>query len=127
MTINTDVSVGTVNSSQNATTASVTLASIFGFGMIGLFFRRRILEKGRLLLMLFLMIVGGGLAVSVTACNTTNLTPNAVLSTPAGTYAVTVSAEQVGTQTINLANGPVQISGSENQVSLPFYVNVTVQ
>ncbi len=126
VTINTDVSAGTTTSSQNAAIASITLASIFGFGMIGLFFRRKVFEKGRLLLMVFLMIVGGALAASLTACNTTNLTPNAVLSTPAGTYAVTVSAQQVGTQTINLATGPVQIYGSENQVSLPFYINVTV-
>ena len=113
---------------SSETVHAITLASVFGFGMIGLFFRRRAFEKGRLLLMLFLMVVGGALAVSVTACNTTNLAPNAILSSPAGTYAVTVSAEQVGTQTINLGGGNlVQIYGSENQVSVPFYVNVTVQ
>ncbi len=127
VTISTDVSTGTTTSSRNAAAASITLASVFGFGMIGLFFRRRAFAKTRLLLMAFLMIVAGALAVSITACNTTNLAPNAVLSTPAGTYAVTVSAQQVGTQTINLATGPVQIYGSQNQVSLPFFINVTVQ
>ncbi len=127
VTISTDVTTGTTTSSRYSAVASVTLASIFGFGMIGLFFRRKAFENARLLLMVILMVVGGALAVSLTACNTTNLAPNAVLGTPTGTYAVTVSAVQVGTQTINLANGPVQIYGSQNQVSLPFYINVTVQ
>jgi hypothetical protein len=126
LTINTDVSVGTTTS-QNAAAASVTLAALFGFGTLGLFFRRKIFRKGRMLLMVFLMVVAGALAISLTACNTTNLTPNAILATPSGTYAVTVSAEQVGTQTIVLATGPVQIYGSEDQVSFPFYLNVTVQ
>ena len=126
MTINTDVSVGTTTS-QNAAVASVTLAAIFGFGTIGLFFRRKIFLKSRVLLMVFLMIVGGAFAISLTACNTTNLTPNADLTSPTGTYAVTVTAEQVGSQVINLPTGPVTIAGSENQVTVPFYVNVTVQ
>jgi hypothetical protein len=126
MTINTSVSVGTTTS-QNAAVSSVTLAAIFGFGMIGLFFRRKIFLKGRVLLMVFLMIVAGAFAISLTACNTTNLTPGADLISPAGTYAVTVTAEQVGSQVINLPTGPVTIAGSENQVSVPFYVNVTVQ
>jgi hypothetical protein len=77
--------------------------------------------------MVILMIFGGTLAVSITACNTTNLAPNAALSTPAGTYAVTITAQQVGAQSISLPTGPVQIYGSQNQVSLPFYINVTIQ
>jgi hypothetical protein len=137
ITINTDVSAGTTTS-QNAAAASVTLASIFGLGMIGLFFRRRAFEKWRRLMMVLLMIVGGALSVSLTACNTANLTPLAQLTTPAGTYAVSITASQVGTQCVPLA-GPgsncttpsggsgVLVYGSQNQVSLPYYVNVTVQ
>jgi hypothetical protein len=137
ITINTDVSAGTTTS-QNAVAASVTLASIFGLGMIGLFFRRRAFEKWRRLMMVLLMIVGGALSVSLTACNTANLTPLAQLTTPAGTYAVSITASQVGTQCVPLA-GPgsncttpsggsgVLVYGSQNQVSLPYYVNVTVQ
>ena len=49
VTFYTDVTAGTTTS-QNARTTSVTLAAIFGFGMIGLFFRRKTFEKGRLLL-----------------------------------------------------------------------------
>ena len=126
VTINTNVTVGTTTS-QNVAATTVTLASMFGLGMFGLFFRRKAFEKGRYFLMVFLFIVGGALAASITACSTTNLTPLAQLSTPAGTYAVTVTAQQVGTQTISLPTGPVQIYGSQNQVSLPFYINLTVQ
>ena len=74
VTFYTDVTAGTTTS-QNARTTSVTLAAIFGFGMMGLFFRRKTFEKGRLMLMVLLMVVGGALAVSVTACNTTTLNP----------------------------------------------------
>lgn len=137
LTINTDVSVGTTTS-QNATAASVTLASIFGLGMIGLFFRRKAFQKGRWLLMLVLIVVGGSLAITLTACNTTNLTPLSTLSTPAGTYPVSITAVQVGTQCVP-QTGPgtncttpsggtgVLTYGSNNQVSLPYYINVTVQ
>ena len=57
MTFYTDVTAGTT-ASQNARVTSVALGAIFGFGMIGLFFRRKTFEKERLLLMVFLMIVG---------------------------------------------------------------------
>ncbi|MGB8028119.1 MAG: hypothetical protein WCF30_00515 [Terracidiphilus sp.] len=142
VTFYTDVTAGTTIS-QNARTTSVTLAAIFGFGMIGLFFRRRTFEKGRLLLMLFLMIVGGALAVSVTACNTTTLAPLATLNTPAGTYPVTITADEVGSLCVSepggagdncivpgsgsTSNNGIQVYGTQNQVSIPFYVNVTVQ
>jgi hypothetical protein len=127
VTINTDITVGTTTASRVAGAVSVTLAAIYGFGMLGLFFRRRAFEKKRLFMMVVLMIVGGVLAGSLTACSTTNLSPQAKLATPSGTYAVTITAEQVGSQTINLANGSVEIYGSQNQVSLPFYINLTVQ
>jgi len=111
--------------------------------MIGLFFRRKAFEKGRLLMMVLLMIVGGALAVSITACNTTTLTSGASLSTPSGTYPVTITADEVGTLCVSssgnqgdncivpgsgaTSNNGQLIYGSQNQVSLPFYVNVTVQ
>jgi hypothetical protein len=127
VTINTNIAVGTSTASRVAGGASIAFAAIYGVGMLGLFFRRRAFEKQRLLTMVVLMIAGAVLAGSLTACSTTNLSPQVKLATPAGTYAVTITAQQVGSQTINLANGPVQVYGSQNQVSLPFYVNVTVQ
>ena len=142
VTFYTDVTAGTTTS-QNARTATVTLAAIFSFGMFGLFFRRRAFEKGRLLLMLFLMIVGSALAVSVTACNTTTLAPLAALNTPTGTYPVTITADEVGTLCVSepggsgdncivpgsgsTSNNGIKVYGTQNQVSIPFYINVTVQ
>lgn len=142
VTLYTDVTAGTTTS-QNVRNTTVTLAAIFGFGMIGLFFRRKSFEKGRRLLMVFLMIAGGALAVGITACNTTVLTPEASLSTPAGTYAVTITADEVGSLCVSepggagdncivpgsgaTSNNGIKVYGTENQVSIPFYINVTVQ
>jgi len=125
VTIDTNVPVGTT--SQIAPRMPITLAVLFGFGMIGLFFRRRAAEKARLLLMLFMVILSGALGVSLTACSTTKLSPASILTTPSGTYAVTVTAQQVGSQVITLPTGPITIYGSQNQVSLPFTLNVTVK
>jgi sugar lactone lactonase YvrE len=137
MTINTDVTVGTTTS-RNVTATSVTLAGIFGFGMLGLFVRRKAFEKGRLLLMVVLMVIAPALAVSITACSTTNLLPQTELASPAGSYAVTVTAQQVGDQCepsgplgsncTTTSGGPGQLAhGTNNPVSLPFTVNVMVQ
>jgi hypothetical protein len=138
LTINTNVSNG-IATSQNASPAAIALASIFGFGMVGLFFRRRTFRKAGRLLMFVLLIAGGALAVGLTSCSTTNLTPQAQLATPAGTYAVGITAAQVGTQCIpqtTPATIPCTTSsgtqgqtvyGSNNQVSLPYYINLTVQ
>jgi hypothetical protein len=142
VTFYTDVSAGT-GTSMIARTSSVALAAIFGFGMIGLFFRRKAFEKARLMMLVFLMIVGTALAFSVTACNTTTLGSQASLATPAGTYAVTITADEVGTLCVSspgaagdncivpgsgaTTNNGILVYGSQNQVSLPFYVNLTVQ
>ncbi len=142
VTFYTDVTAGTTTS-QNARTASVTLAAIFGFGMMGLFFRRKTFAKGRLLLMVFLMIAGSALAVSITACNTTTLAPLASLNTPAGTYPVTITADETGSLCVSEPGGAgdncivpgsgsptnngIKVYGTQNQVSIPFYINVTVQ
>ena len=56
VTIYTNVTSGTTVS-RNAGVAAVTLASIFGLGMIGLFFRRREFQKGGTMLMVFLAMV----------------------------------------------------------------------
>jgi len=139
MTINTNVTVGTTTTASKSTTATtVTLATIFGFGMLGLFFRRRSFEKGRQLLMVFLVALSVALAVSVTACSTTNLTPLSVLKSPSGSYAVTVTAQQVGNQCVSTlpanancttsSGGPGQlVHATNNPVSLPFFINVSVQ
>jgi sugar lactone lactonase YvrE len=142
LTVYSNVSAGT-SVSKNAIGAPMTLAAIFGFGVIGLFVRRRAFEKGRMLLMVFLMIVGGGLALSITACSTTTLSSGTVLNTPSGSYQMTVTATEVGTLCSpsqggagdncivpgsgSTSNNGILVYGSGNQISLPFYVNVTVQ
>jgi len=126
VTVNTNVAVGTTTS-QLVRSTPVALAAMFGFGMIGLFFRRKAAQRARLFLMLCMVVLSGALAVSLTACSTTNLSPASVLTTPKGSYAVTVTAQQVGSQVITLPTGPITIYGSQNQVSLPYSINVTVQ
>ncbi len=138
LTINTNVTVGTTTTSQNASSASVTLASLFGIGMIGLFVRRRAFEKARRFMMFVLMVVAGALAVTLSACNTSNLSGLAQITTPPGTYAVNVTASQVGTQCVPQVGGSTNcttasggtgklVAGSNNNVSLPYHINLTVQ
>jgi hypothetical protein len=128
LTINTNVAVGT--SAQVARSVPISFAAIFGFGMVGLCFRRRMGKRWQMLVMLFMVIVSGGLAASLTACSTINLSPASVLTTPVSgstPYSVIITAQQVGTQLVTNADGSTtQIYGSENQVSLPFTINVTV-
>jgi len=118
--------------------AAVSVAAIFGFGQVGLFFRRRSFQKSRTYFTIFLTVIAGALAVAVTACSTTNLSPEAKLSSPAGSYAVTITADEVGSQcisdTVSDSNCTTSCGGqgilvydSQNQVSRPFYVNVTVK
>jgi len=136
VTINTNVSAGTTTS-QLAHPATLAYAAMFGFGMVGLFFRRRIKKGGQMLLMVCLSLLSGALAISLTACSTANLSPSTVLSTPSGTYAVTITAQQVGQVCVPVvgasncltgSGGPgISVYGSQNQVSLPFTLNVTVQ
>ncbi len=127
ITVYTNVAVGTTTS-QTVRIATVSLAGLFGLGMIGLFFRRKSFERARRVLTVVLMLVGGALAIGLTACSTTNLSPQTQLTTPAGTYHMMITAQQVGSQVISLGNGATQtVYASENQVSLPFYVDVTVQ
>lgn len=125
VTLVTDVSVGTT--AQLVQPATMAYAALFGFGMVGLFFRRRMGKAGRLFLMAGLAVLSGALATSLTACSTANLSPASVLTTPSGSYSVTITAVQVGSQVITLPTGPITIYGSQNQVSLPFTLNVTVQ
>jgi len=137
LTLNTNVAVGTTAQLVRSTPAA--LAALFGFGMIGLFFRRRAAQKAGLTLMLCMVILGGALAVSLTACSTTNLSPASVLTTPSGSSAITITAQQVGEQcvvvtgsnssncTTSAGQQGTAVFGSQVQVSLPFTLNLTVQ
>jgi sugar lactone lactonase YvrE len=126
VTIYTNVSSG-ITISRNAGISTLTLASIYGLGMIGLFFRRKAFQKGGRMMMVLLTMVSGALAISLSACSTTNLTPVSSTATPAGTYTVQVTAIETGVEQILNAGVEQPVYGNQNQVSLPFYVTVTVQ
>ena len=106
--------------------------------MIGLFFRRKAFEKRRRLLMVVLMIVGGAFAVTLSACNTTNLAPLAQITTPPGAYPVAITATQVGTQCIASTSGTLNCTTASGQTGTlvkwqqqpgfsPYHINLTVQ
>jgi len=127
VTINTNVSSGTV-ASQNSHPAPFEFAALIGAGLFGLAFGRKAGGKGRILMLLSLIILTGALA-SMTACGTVNLSTTPILTTPSGSYAVTVTAQQVGSTTIqgSGSQGPIIVYGSTNQMSLPYTLTVTVQ
>jgi hypothetical protein len=126
VTVNTNVSAGTTTS-QNSKPAPFEFAAMFGLGLLGLVFGRKSGIRGRFLMLICLVIVSGVL-MSTTACSTKILGSSPVLTTPAGSYQVLVTAQQVGSIMVLGNNGtPVTLYGSENQMSLPYTLNVTVQ
>lgn len=130
MTITTGVPLGT-SASLKTYRGGIVFASLFGLGLLGLTFRRRV-TRLRNLLMVVCALLWGGTLIGITACSTTTLgTPTATTGvTPVGTYWVTVTADQVGSlmtppskyndETAILANG------NGNQMSLPYTINVTI-
>jgi len=130
MTINTNVPLGTV-SSLKTRQGGIAFASIFGLGLLGLAFRRKV-TRFRNLLMLAYALLWGGALLGITACSTTTLgTPTATSGvTPAGNYWVTVTANQSGAIVIpKNAFHPATAfvyPGNGDQMSLPYTINVTI-
>lgn len=127
VTIKTNLPTGAVTS-QNVRPSSLSFAAMFGIGLFGLVFGgRKSGRKGRALFLICLLILGGAL-VSVTACSSSTAVVTTTTNTPTGSYAVSITAQQVGSIMIPGTNGaPVVLYGSENQMSLPYTLNVTVQ
>jgi len=130
MTINTNVPLGTV-SSRKTYQGGIAFASLFGLGLLGLTFRRKV-ARFRNLLMIACALLWGGALIGITACSTTTLgTPTATSGvTPTGTYWVTVTASQAGTLVIppliyNHFTASL-ITGNGDQMSLPYTINVTI-
>jgi hypothetical protein len=130
MTINTTVPLGTV-SSLKTRQGGIAFASIFGLGLLGLTFRRKV-SRFRKLLMIACALLWGGALLGITACSTATLgLPTATSGvTPAGNYWVTVTANQSGGLVIP-ANAfhpttTVLYPGNGNQMSLPYTINVTI-
>lgn len=124
VTVNTNISTTTASNQKRQAPLSVAL--LFGCGLIGLVARRRF-KDARLFTWLFVLILGAA-ALGLTSCtgNTFKQESSAAV-TPSGTYAVTVTAQQVGS-TIVMVNGvPTTLYGNLNQISLPYTLEVTVQ
>jgi len=129
VTIQTNFPVGTSTASiQNSQKAPFTYAALFGIGFFGLLVRGRRKSISRYFALLCILALGGVLT-GITACSTSTLTQSTdSLKTPAGTYAVTITAQQVGSVTVPGSNGTITtVYGSHDQISLPFTLNVTVQ
>lgn len=128
MTINTNVPLGTV-SSLKTRQGGIAFASIFGLGLLGLAFRRKV-TRFRNLLMIACALLWGGALIGITACSTTTLGTEKTGITPTGTYWVTVTASQAGTMVIPplIYNNYTAnlIPGNGDQMSLPYTINVTI-
>ena len=130
MTINTTVPLGTV-SSLKTRQGGIAFASIFGLGLLGLTFRRKV-SRFRKLLMIACALLWGGALLGITACSTTTLgLPTATSGvTPTGNYWVTVTASESGAIVIpKNAFHPATAfvyPGNGNQMSLPYTINVTI-
>jgi hypothetical protein len=132
MTITTNVPLGTATSSLARDRGGIAFAALFGMGLFGLIFRRKSAGWERLLMVACVLLFGGAFA-AITACSTTTLGNQSTASvTPNGSYWVTVTAKQAGSIAITCNSGPLcnngvqLVSGSSDQMSLPFTVNVTV-
>jgi hypothetical protein len=127
VTVNTNVYTGTTTTSQNSHSSPFEFAAMFGISLVGLAFGRKSGLKGRALMLICLLILTGAIS-GMTACSTTTLGGTPILTTPSGTYPVIVTAQQVGGISVIGNNWtPVILYGSENVISLPYTMNVTVK
>jgi hypothetical protein len=130
MTINTNVPLGSVASTKKYQ-GGIAFASIFGLGLLGLAFRKRV-TRFQNLWMIAYALLWGGTVIGMTACSTTTLGAPTAQSgvTPTGTYWVTVTANQAGSLVIPplIYNGyhATLNAGDGQQMSLPYTINVTI-
>jgi len=127
VTIQTNVPVGTSTSSLR-TDGRPLFAILLGAGLLGMASRK--FRRHASWLVMLSMVALGGAFMGMAACSTTNLSTGSTDSqkTPANTYAVTITAVQVGSTTVPGQNGgTTTVYGSHDQISLPFTINVTVQ
>jgi hypothetical protein len=128
MTLNTNVAVGT-SSVSIAHPSAGYLAAILCFGTLGLAFGRRKSIRFSLLTALALM-VGTSAVVGMSGCTSANISATPTLTTPKGTYTITLTAKQAGSRQVpNPVSGgaPITVYGSGNQMSIPYTMTVTIQ
>jgi sugar lactone lactonase YvrE len=123
MTINTNIPSGVASNTHGQ--SKVIFAAMFGFGLLGFAFSRKKKSVRGSLPTLVCLLLCTGIMASISGCSTKQLGTTAGNSTPAGTYTVTITAKQVGSQIIT--QNPGITYGNSNQVSLPFTMNVTIQ
>jgi hypothetical protein len=102
---------------------------VFGLGLLGLSFRKRRAMLARLAAMACVMVCIGVVA-GVSGCSTKQLGASSETATPAGTYKVIVTAKQAGSafiQSTTPGGSSYNVAGNQNQMSLPFTINVTIQ
>jgi hypothetical protein len=126
MTINTNVPVGTTTAS--IAQSPVIFAGLFGVGLLSFAFRRKKLFRTPLLRVVGLLLFTGA-ALGLSACSTKDISAVPVLTTPQGTYNITVTAKQVGSKTVpgSTPGTTVTVQGNGNQMSYPFQMSVVVQ
>jgi hypothetical protein len=127
MTINTNVPVGTTTAALRRNPTA--FAAMFGFSLLGLAFGRKKTLRASLSRVICLPLFCGTV-VCLSSCSTANITPNPVLTTPKGTYTITVTAKQTGSITVpnpTTGGAPLPVYGNGNQMSIPFAMMVTVQ
>jgi hypothetical protein len=126
MTVNTNAPVGT--SSLRLGPSGTTFAAMFGLGLFGLTLRRKRSLRG-LVLTVVCVLLCSGMVAGVTACSSKQLSAAPILTTPGGTYTVTVTAKQTGSRVVpgSQAGQTITVYGNQNQMSIPFTMKVTVQ
>jgi hypothetical protein len=130
MTVNLNVPVS--NASLRRNNGSATFAAMCGLGLLGIAFGKRGKLKRRGLPALLSLVLAFGVMAAIggiSGCSTQQLGTNHSTITPAGTYAVLVTAKQVGSRTlpVTLSDPHGIVYGNGDQMSLPFTINVTVQ
>ncbi len=123
MTISTNIPSGVASTSHGQ--SKILFAGIFGFGLLGLAISRKKRSVRGSLPALVCLLFCSAILAGISGCSTTQLGTTTGNSTPAGTYAVTITAKEVGSQVIT--QNPGITYGNSNQVSLPFTMNVTIQ
>ncbi len=124
MTITTNIPSGSV-AKLSRDSSAITFATMFGVGLLGLAFRnRKKCLRGQIPTLAGLVLCCGIIA-GLSGCTTKQLGVTSGAVSPTGTYKVLVTAKQVGSRTITQYPGIVY--GNENQMSLPFTINLTVQ
>lgn len=126
VTINTNVSTGAV-ASRGTDPTPVAFAAVYGIGLFGLLLGggRKWRRSG--IFGLICLLILGGVFAGMTACSTSTVPTSSATTTPSGSYSVSITAQQIGSILVPVNGTPTVLYGSENQMSLPYTLNVTVK